>query len=87
MTSEGRHGNGSAVCPAGLSHAEIVAFVDLMTEGDRPGARPWERVCDTDEEIDVELELNRLTFQIVAQCLFGMDLSDDGADVALPSPA
>ena len=82
MTSEGasweqqRH----TAQPA-FAHGEIVAFVGLMTKATDQMLARWARVCDTGELIDVELELNRLTIQIVAHCLFGMDLSDDGADV------
>ena len=82
MTSEGasweqqRH----TAQPA-FAHGEIVAFVGLMTKATDQMLARWGRVCDTGEVIDVELELNRLTIQIVAHCLFGMDLSDEGADV------
>jgi cytochrome P450 len=82
MTSEGaswewqRH----TAQPA-FAHAEIVAFVELMARATDQVLSRWERVCDTREAIDVELEMSRLTIQIVTHCLFGMDLSDEGADI------
>jgi cytochrome P450 len=64
-----------------FAHAEIVAFVGRMASAAEDLAARWAGVCDTGEVIDVERELNRLTIQVVAHCLFGIDLADDGADV------
>jgi len=82
MTSEGASWEWQrATAQPAFAHGEIVAFVELMARATDQVLARWERVCDTDEAIDVELELNRLTIQIVAHCLFGIDLSDEGADV------
>src|ERR1700730_560064 len=82
MTSEGASWEWQrATAQPAFAHGEIVGFVDLMARATDQVLERWECLCDTDEAIDVELELNRLTIQIVARCLFGIDLSDEGADV------
>jgi len=82
MTSEGASWEWQRrTAQPAFAHAEIVRFVELMAGATGQVLARWERVCDTGETIDVELELNRLTIQIVAHCLFGIDLSDEGADV------
>lgn len=60
---------------------QTAGYAAAMIEATDSMLQRWEALADSGRLVDMEAEFSRLTIQIVAGCLFGIDLSEEGADV------
>ena len=60
---------------------EISALTEVMSEATEDMARTWQPIAAQGGYIDISAQMARLTLRIAGETLFGIDLSDDSAEV------